>query len=210
MSVLTYRTYSAQLPKESLKHVYNVLKTNTELIVRFAQPVPYLNDPDKFCLKITGSNWEEIQQICAKLNFAKTLNPDSWDNLESKFNAWRNFSCQPTRKKLPEGHVFDEDKSVRWNREQVQKHNQTVDDEVISLNNRKNEIREEMLAQVVVNIQSELRGAVSRKKALAIWEYAYNQAEHRYNLDSIINELSKVLSLMAVIYDFEDWEPFLT
>jgi hypothetical protein len=55
----------------------------------------------------------------------------------------RSYSCKPDREKFPfpkVGTVLDEDKSVKWNREEVERLRGVYDEEVRRLNTEKNHI----------------------------------------------------------------------
>lgn len=56
--------------------------------------------------------------------------PESWDAAWNDLDRAFSISCKPTAKRVPKGYVFDEDKSVRWNAEQVESHNVEIQKEV--------------------------------------------------------------------------------
>ena len=85
-----------------------------------------------------------------------------------------NMICKPTFKRLKANEILDEDKSVRWNREQVQKNHEEYDKEVIRLNTVKNKARDNVLSEIYKEIQSNVTG-LSEKGAKAIYRYAYEQ-----------------------------------
>lgn len=58
------------------------------------------------------------------------------------------MSCKPSFARVKEGHVFDEDKSVKWNREQVELNNEKYDSEVKKLNTEKNRVRDTLLDEM--------------------------------------------------------------
>ena len=47
----------------------------------------------------------------------------SFMDVVNKFSSAYNIPSRSEKRKLPENYVFDEDKSVRWNKEQVFNHN---------------------------------------------------------------------------------------
>ena len=51
---------------------------------------------------------------------------------------WYKFSCKPTVQKYGKAHVFDENKSVKWNKEEVERRNKLHDEEVKQLQKEKN------------------------------------------------------------------------
>ena len=49
---------------------------------------------------------------------------DVWIDIGQKYEAMANMGCKPYGfKRVPSNFVFDEDKSVKWNKEQAQKSN---------------------------------------------------------------------------------------
>ena len=198
---VSYKQYVKVLPATACKHIAKVLQSD-EIGVYFTQPVPVKDDSDKYICEIFGVTWEDVAAECAKLDFKNTLDPESWYSIEADFERWQNMSCTPTLKKLPEGHVFDEDKSVRWNREEVVKHNQAVDNEVANLNKRKNELRQFFYSKVATRIQCYSHGRIPKKKAMAIAEHTYNRCECYFS--NYMKELNNLMGLLGYLYDRED------
>lgn len=64
---------------------------------------------------------------CEVINYeVKTMKKRlmSWDEIRAEYEAMSSMSCKPDFFPVSKTHVFDEDKSVKWNREQVESHNQ--------------------------------------------------------------------------------------
>lgn len=78
-----------------------------------------------------------------------------WENLEQYFNEFINFSTKPKEKELDPSYVFDEDKSVKWNRAEVAKHNQERNNEIEKLINHKNKLWNTFVLQLFSNIKHE-------------------------------------------------------
>ena len=78
-----------------------------------------------------------------------------WENLEQYFNKFINFSTNPKEKELDPNYVFGEDKSVKWNRAEVAKHNQKRNDEIEKLINQKNKLWNTFVSQLFSNIKHE-------------------------------------------------------
>lgn len=87
------------------------------------------------------------------------------DYYVERLNKVRNMSCKPVGMSLvEEGYVFDEDKSVKWNREQVSKNNQKYQDEVKKLNQAKMKAREETYAAFYKDISDALNRSIGGKE----------------------------------------------
>ena len=114
------------------------------------------------------------------------------DELIFLSNKYSDFSCKPTYKKYKEGTIFDEDKSVKWNREEVAKRNLLYDDEVKNLNRQKNQMYTELINLIKRYITQETK--VSDKQATKIWNYVYEEY-HSYGLTECINHLDDLLEL---------------
>lgn len=98
----------------------------------------------------------------------------SWEDIQSKFDTISRMSCVPVGiKKVPENYVFDEDRSVKWNRDQVELNNKQYQKEVARLNTEKNKARDFVYNLIIEKIQHDVGDGLSRKKAKAIWNLAY-------------------------------------
>ena len=64
-----------------------------------------------------------------------------FENLKFKFEKASQLSCKPGDgfMKVKEGHIFDEDKSVKWNRQEVERVNNEYQEEVNRLENVRGE-----------------------------------------------------------------------
>lgn len=124
----------------------------------------------------------------------------SWDEIQEDFDRMQRMSCVPVDiKKVPANYVFDEDQSVKWNKEQVKINNQKYKEEVARLNTLKNKARDSVHEDIYRNIQEEVGHDLSRDKAKVIFAYAYKQGyaygitEVKHYLDEIMEVVKKVL-----------------
>ena len=98
----------------------------------------------------------------------------SWEDIQNEFDIMNRMSCRPVGlQKVPGNHIFDEDQSVKWNREQVELNNKKYQSEVARLNTEKNKARDSVYNLIIEKIQYEVGHRLSRKKAEAIWNRAY-------------------------------------
>lgn len=110
-------------------------------------------------------------------------------DMAEKYNS---FSCKPTGRKYKIDEVFDDEKSVRWNREEVERRNKLYEEEVKRLNTEKNKMFCEWVYSVKYYIMQETK--VKQKKADKIYEYLYRE-HHSYGLFNVINHLDDLLEL---------------
>lgn len=61
-----------------------------------------------------------------------------WDEIQSEFDRVYGMSCKPSGlQKYKAGHIFDENMSVKWNRDKLEEENKKFKDEVSRLNTAK-------------------------------------------------------------------------
>lgn len=123
----------------------------------------------------------------------------TWDEIVVEFEAYQNMSCTPTDvKKYREGTIIDEDKTVRWNREEVERRNAEYRAAVGKLNTVRNKARDTVFEHIYAYIKDALGAACTQKKAEAIWNYAY-EAGHAYGIVEIKNYLDEIMDLAEIL-----------
>ena len=122
----------------------------------------------------------------------------NWEKIVEEWTAWENMSCKPKTKRIKEGTVLDEDKSVRWNREEVERLNKEYDAVVAELNTKRNKARDMLYEHIYEYIIDEVGHNCTKKKATAIWDYAYEQG-HAYGLSEIHCYLDEIIVLADVL-----------
>ena len=99
----------------------------------------------------------------------------SWKDTKAKYEEAENLSCLPDKynlKMLPNDYVFDEIKSVKWNRKQVELNNKIYRKERSRLMADKSKALQEVRNLIFEKIQYEARHDISRRQAQVIWDYA--------------------------------------
>lgn len=120
----------------------------------------------------------------------------SWDEIQDNFDRMQRMSCIPVGiRKVQNGHVFDEDQSVKWNKEQVEINNRKYKEEVARLNTLKNKARDSVHEDIYKHIQREVGHDLSRDKAIAIWAYAYDQG-HAYGITEVKHYLDEIMEVV--------------
>lgn len=123
------------------------------------------------------------------------------DYYVERLNKLRNMSCKPVGMSLvEEGYVFDEDKSVKWNREQVSKNNQKYQEEVKRLNQDKMKAREETYAAFYKDIADALTRAIGGKEkvtteqAKVVWKYFEAHLTDPYDIEGPLYDLINMIA----------------
>ena len=132
----------------------------------------------------------------------------NWQELISDMQRVDAMSCKPAFARFPNNFITDEDKSVKWNREQVAKNHDTYDKEVARLNTEKNKERDKVMQDVYLKIQQELPG-LTLKKAKVLFEKIQRVTKNHYqnntSFENIISELKNQCTyLQEVIPLFEN------
>lgn len=121
------------------------------------------------------------------------LNPVSFESLQRMMDEVNHLSCKPGPefKKVAVGTILDEDKSVRWNREEVERIREEYTEEVKRLNRERNKKYTEVIEQIVEFISEET--GLSNEKAKILWEFTYGH-HHAYG-DTLFNYLEEYCDL---------------
>lgn len=108
----------------------------------------------------------------------------------------------PIRSKLPkfkEGHIFDEDKSVKWNREEVIRKNQEYEADTQKIK----QVRKEAIDEAERKLQKFLIEEyeyfnLSSKQIQKLYNYAYEEY-HSYGLSEILIHLDELVDLVSEV-----------
>lgn len=124
--------------------------------------------------------------------------PESWDAAWDDLDRAFALSCKPTAKRVPKGYVFDEDKSVRWNAEQVESHNAAIQKEVYEKQKARSLAINQATDSIIALIVDEFYGKINSKQAKVIWNIAYDSGHSggRYEIKAQLQRL------MDAFYDF--------
>ena len=107
------------------------------------------------------------------------------------------FNESPRKKTYPLSHIFDEEKSVKWNREEVLR----VNEKITEHNSRIRELRFRALNEAEKNILNYLANeyyTISRKKIEALYHHIYNEIfEDDYRIQDVIDEVEAILAIFS-------------
>lgn len=122
-----------------------------------------------------------------------------WEEIKADYERMQNMPYRAEGKKYPLCYIFNEEKSVKWNREEVERKNHERDELEKELQRAKNTASNEIHEDIYYAIQNEVDNAhISREAATGIWEYAYQQS-HVYGWNDIKICLDEVMELISKI-----------
>lgn len=128
------------------------------------------NGKVEFYDEISGLSFEEIENM--RTNGVKT-----WDELRAEFEEYKVMKCVPQKvKKLKEDYVFDEDLTVRQNRELVIANNQKYEVEEVRLSTLKAQKRDNFMRHLNEKFDEILGQHISKETVRRIWINSYTMA----------------------------------
>lgn len=107
-----------------------------------------------------------------------------------KYNEYLNYRI-PEMKSLPDNYVFDENKSVKWNREQVNIYNEECKRRKEEGFAERNNLYAEAEDGLFNAMQEEATYNMTKEEAKAIWEWLQYCGD-LYNLESSLLDLIKL------------------
>ena len=123
-------------------------------------------------------------------------------DIKHDLEVMANMSCKPSWKKPKTDDVIDEDKSVKWNREEVIRLQNAYEDEVKKLNTAKNKRRDDIYKELYKVIRYEIKG-ITINDAQQIFQYAYNEW-HSYGYNEVFNKLDELIDLIGSIINHKN------
>ncbi len=119
---------------------------------------------------------------------------EAWEDLDAAYR----MSCKSTRKRFPKGYVFDEDKSVRWNAEEVERNNEAAQKETSELQRNRSIAISSATDEIVKLIVHEFNEKINEKQAYIIWNLSCRKC-----CAFVCSEIEMYLEeLMSVFKDF--------
>lgn len=124
-----------------------------------------------------------------------------WDDIQREFDRVNAMSCKPVgMQRYKAGHIFDENMSVKWNRDKLAEENKKFQDEVARLNTLKNKGFLAVHELVYQKIQEDIGHDLPRAVAEKIFSYAY-ESKHTHSFYDVRCELERLTELFAEILE---------
>lgn len=119
-----------------------------------------------------------------------------WSDILTSWDIMNSMPSRPSYPKLAEGTVIDEEKSVRWNREEVERRNALREQEIIDLRNARNSVQANLEEEIVHKFAKEYD--VPFESVKKIYDYAFLQ-DHAYGIRDVINTAENLIELFKYI-----------
>lgn len=121
---------------------------------------------------------------------------DSWEEIEADYRVACSLSCKPddSFQKVKTGDIIDEDKSVRWNREEVERLKEAYEEEVKRLKRKQNGAITDATMRAVRLISQE--AGVSEEKARILWDFVYEKYHSYGDMFQYIDEYIDLVNQM--------------
>lgn len=124
-----------------------------------------------------------------------------WEEIKDGFYKVCEMSCRPKNiRKVPSWYIFDANKSVNWNREQVEINNKRYREEINRLTEERNIEHRKVLNLTYELIQEEVGHGLSREKARVIWDFVCNNSRED-GVAEILDYLSDVIDLIRDVLE---------
>lgn len=130
---------------------------------------------------------------------AKKKEPKTWVVIQYEWEEMERMSCAPQNiRKLRTGTIINEDQTVRWNREEVERNNLEYAAAVADLNRAKNKYRDGICEDIYYAIQCEVGNGLTRIQALHLWNMAYENG-HAFGWYDIMRHLESLMRLAKLL-----------
>lgn len=123
----------------------------------------------------------------------------SIEDIYKELFATYEMDVRPKTKKVKEGTVIDEDKSVKWNREEVKRLNDAYVEETRSLRRKRNEkeakVREELVKAVNAELEKNVSEETVKKMIASVDEQESGEGvtNHSIAMEDLIDLVNSVI-----------------
>lgn len=114
------------------------------------------------------------------------------------YECYKVMATKPPYEKYPDNYIIDENRSVKWNREQVRLRNEQWERERDLLMINYKSRMESVLNELYEIIQHEVGYDISKDQAITIWNKAYGSG-HSYGTYGILTELNNLIEFVQDI-----------
>jgi len=152
-------------------------------------------------LHIKGS--KHLKRLLLKGEIAMVKNRRPFEDIIAEMTKQEAMSIKTNLPMYHVGDVIDEEKSIRWNREEVAARNAARDVAILNLRKQKAEWRARLWAEMEDAIVGALNDRVTAKGAEMLWSFVYDDA-HSAGLEEVLNKLYDLLEIYKEMIKKED------
>lgn len=134
----------------------------------------------------------------------KKVEPRSLEELESEMHRMASMSCKPAGTRPRIGDVIDENQTVKWNREEVERRRAEYDQRVKDLNTRKNQWRDSLEKELYERMVLDLDGFIPVEGAKIIFQRAYEEG-HAGGVSEVFIYLRRHMEMFSDISKVVGW-----
>jgi len=129
--------------------------------------------------------------------------PRDLEELEAEMHRMASMSCKPAGTRPKIGDVIDENQTVKWNREEVERRRAEYDQRAKDLNTKKNQWRDSLEKELYERIVLELEGKVTTKGAARIFSEAYEYG-HSAGVSEVFIFLRRFMELFSDVLNAKE------
>lgn len=130
--------------------------------------------------------------------------PRDLEEIEADMHRMASMSCRPAGSRPKTGDIIDENQTVRWNREEVERRRAEYDAKVKDLNTKKNQWRDTLEKELYERMVLDFNGKITTKGAARIFAQAYEDG-HAHGISEVFIYLRRLMELFInVLEDKED------
>ena len=120
-----------------------------------------------------------------------------YDQVIENYNKAKSFPTTTAEKPKPEGYIFDEDKSVKWNREELERYNENIRAERNRLRAAYYEALQNAELDIIAFLHSEWP-VFSESKISKLYQKVFNSVYDRtYQIADVIDECEEYLEIFS-------------
>ena len=120
-----------------------------------------------------------------------------------KLETALNINTKPDRSKFPryrESAVIDENKSVKWNREEIIKRNEAFQKEVSRLQTIRSKEINKVISEICLDIVSQLDNRITLEQAKLIYDTAWAKG-YSQGVNCVFNEIDEYIEFVSKFMD---------
>ena len=142
-------------------------------------------------LEVMDGSEDALREALRTLDYTNWIGWTTPTALRAHYYAAHAMQTVSKRQPRPHDYVVDEDKSVRWNREQNQLYNDSIQAEMTDMMRQKDEAIRKVQEEIACHMVFTSEGAMSLTQARALWEIIGNTTLDFDEKMNLLDEMSE-------------------